>query len=780
MSVFRRRRIGLLQDQCNGLIDISSIASLVKPPICTGGIVPPPPSITVKMIFEDGKTMIYEDGPIMIYENFQSPFDWFNTDWIKRIPFTVNTNQVFPTVAGQTNFETLVSFQSDSIKGRPLSEFRFAIGEINNPPELPYEIEFYDDITGTLVAWVLLDDIKDETLIYAYFDNVNPVPPFNNSSGPSVWKLSNNVVAVYHMNQTSFGADSTQDSTGLHAGTPQGNLISVPGGKIDGSLKFDDAPASFITIPDDSALDPGTGPWTVTNWVFRRTSGSQILIAKEVGSVGWSVMMRNNDQWFLRFEDASSNIIRRNSDFAIIANLDTHLVGTYDGNQDANGIKLYKNGVIDPSSMDGNTPISNISVAALCTIAGGQTGFSRIENGDLSETRIYNIDLSADKIKTIHNNENNPTGPLGFFTQGAVELLTPPANWFDLTFKRRVLITINAGQITGTIINFPFLFNSILSDLIPANIQTNGEDVRFASEDGLTEFKVEIEKLDTGATSLQAWAKINSISDGTKFYMYYGKPSATLPPLADRQAVWSDYRAIYHMNQTSFGANSTLDSTVNVHNGTPQNSPVSSVGQIDGDVAFNGTNQFVEIPDAVNLDPGSGAWSVSCWLDSHGTSQHAFVGKQRSNGALDGWVFRHGDGFTLRLFVEFTGATNGFKVQSTVDVSADTLTLVSFTYPGGNLNAANVKIYINGVSVATLVTLNTLTSAISNDVNMNLAAGGSLPAAAAIDFLDGDVDEIHISADVKTPDLLEAEFNNQNDPDSPSGFYILGNVETIG
>ena len=61
-------------------------------------------------------------------------------------------------------------------------------------------------------------------------------------------------------------------------------------------------------------------------------------------------------------------------------------------------------------------------------------------------------------------------------------------------------------------------------------METNGEDIRFASIDGLTEFPVEIQQADTVTGLLIAWVKIPSISDGLEFFMYYDNPNASAFP----------------------------------------------------------------------------------------------------------------------------------------------------------------------------------------------------------------------------------------------------------
>ena len=192
-----------------------------------------------------------------------------------------------------------------------------------------------------------------------------------------------------------------------------------------------------------------------------------------------------------------------------------------------------------------------------------------------------------------------PDNTQALFGIGLFEIKKPiPDNWFNTSFKRRVLITINENQVPTTQTNFPFLFNSVLEDL--SNAQSLGEDIRFALPDK-TELKVEVENIETtmGASNfLIAWTKVPNIKDGTEFFMYFANPNASLPPLADRQEVWSDYNLVYHMNQDPSGGGSfILDSTVNSNNAfTGGSTVVSADGEIGKAIGFNRPSfQFLEM-----------------------------------------------------------------------------------------------------------------------------------------------------------------------------------------
>jgi len=348
-----------------------------------------------------------------------------------------------------------------------------------------------------------------------------------------------------------------------------------------------------------------------------------------------------------------------------------------------------------------------------------------------------------------------------------------PADWFDTDFLCRVAITIQGSQVlpAGGQTDFPFLFNSIVEDFKTKPLPT-GTDFRFALTNK-NEIPFEIEEYDRVNGRLVAWTKLN-VFDGLKFYVYYNNPAA-ITNVQNPAAVWSDYVAVYHLNQTTFGVNDTVDSTGNGHDGSTVNMDLATnqkPGQIDGSLLFNvDDTEFSLILDDNALDPGTGPWSVSAWINEDDTGRMDFVGKSRDGGAFDGWAFRTNGvaGNNRPLFTMRGASGKALIVQTTNEtISVSTQHLLAFTYPGGSLNASAAKIFVDGVDEPLDIIDNTLDVAVSTDVLLNIGdTGGTLPSFR---LWDGLIDEVHISADVKTPDFITTEFNNQ---DAPETFYNL-------
>ena len=138
-------------------------------------------------------------------------------------------------------------------------------------------------------------------------------------------------------------------------------------------------------------------------------------------------------------------------------------------------------------------------------------------------------------------------------------------------WNTRQKITINSNQITTTLQNFTLLVSISDSALSNSSVLPNGADIIFTSSDGFTILQHEIESFTNDATTgtLVAWVRLPTLSStgDTILYMYYNVSTASPIPYPD---VWdSDYEIIYHMDQSTFGAQSTLDSSGNDRHATP-------------------------------------------------------------------------------------------------------------------------------------------------------------------------------------------------------------------
>ena len=333
-----------------------------------------------------------------------------------------------------------------------------------------------------------------------------------------------------------------------------------------------------------------------------------------------------------------------------------------------------------------------------------------------------------------------------------------PGNWFDTDFKQRNLITINNSQVPTTQTDLPFLLsepnNSDFSVMKP-----NGEDIRFVSQDGLTVFDVEIESADNGAGFIIAWTKIPSISDGTEFYVYYNNPSAS--SAGTSTGVWSNYQAVYHLNQSVLGANSTKDSTGNTNDGTPQNfviGDLGAAGQINGAIDFPGVNAEIDVVNNGSLNITNDI-TVESWLKLPIAAGGCMF--QRST-VTTGYRFVM---FDFRIFlVIFTTPSGSISAGGATQINDDTL---HHALARRN-SSGDIEIFLDGVK-DNAVTPNR-TEPISDSATLASIGGDHFG------FFSGILDEVRVSNNALSNDFITTQFNNQS---TPASFYTIAPAEII-
>lgn len=352
----------------------------------------------------------------------------------------------------------------------------------------------------------------------------------------------------------------------------------------------------------------------------------------------------------------------------------------------------------------------------------------------------------------------------------AGEIMGYQSNWLGSKLQKRIPLTINAGQVPSTQTDFSLLFDDKYDDLIGA-VEA---ELRFAGSDNI-QLPYEIEKFDNVDGALVAWAKKPTVSDDDFVGIYFDNPGAV--DEQDSGLVWSDYNAVYHLNQTIFGASTTLDSSPNNESGTPQNmAAINQVpGQIDGSLEFDGIDEFVLMSSNPILDPGTGSWFVSAWIKPDTNTRKVIVGKQEGAAPNAGWSFRFSNTLTdRRLLVSIRDNTGVIRVRGDIRLTLGVLHHVVFTYDGSG-NASGVRIFVNGVEDVIDIEADTLIGEISTNIELNI---GDLGEVAPTSFVwNGNIDEVNMSGVIKpTPDFITTIFNNQN---NPSAFYTTGAVETI-
>lgn len=202
-------------------------------------------------------------------------------------------------------------------------------------------------------------------------------------------------------------------------------------------------------------------------------------------------------------------------------------------------------------------------------------------------------------------------------------------------WNRKQPITIQSSQVSGTsdLVDFPVLItldhlNSEIVDGGGHSALNGGGDIRFSSDAaGNNQLPIEVVEFVTSATpanrKCQIWVKVPNVSasSNTTIYIWYNKAGEVQPAKSSTygsQAVWSNYRAIWHMEEDPSGtAPQIFDSGVNANHGftaVPMLSNDSQPGQIGQSVDLNGTDELINAGNDASLNLGSNI-TLSGWVN---------------------------------------------------------------------------------------------------------------------------------------------------------------------
>lgn len=340
--------------------------------------------------------------------------------------------------------------------------------------------------------------------------------------------------------------------------------------------------------------------------------------------------------------------------------------------------------------------------------------------------------------------------------------------WLNPAFKYRKRIRIAAGVVTGTISNMPVMVN--LSDMgqhFWSNVDSTGKDIRVTDQYGQQESAIEVVSIDNVGKTGLLWFKAGSLSAtfDNDFYLYYGNASAVAyavtAPLG-RNGVWSDYGAVFHLDET---ANTTAGGYQNANgglNGTGVSMSQAAVtGKILGKAAdFDGVDDQITAASVYGI--GTANLSLSGWANITSTNQHGAWLKIGSSG--NGYGIGQGDGTSM--------SGNGGQIMMLYEavrwMATGYFVNLGWLHWYFTVDASGVpRLYINGALI------NSYAGAAPIQPTTQTLIGGDTNGSR----WDNDpVDEVRIAPKLIGAAQIAAEYKNQNTPNS---FYaVASNFET--
>ena len=258
-----------------------------------------------------------------------------------RNPLTFEFTGYATTVPDGEGFETIVLTPDEVVHLRPCN------------PDLPPPTDGYVVLTDVFIAAIRNDGV----VVGRCDDNY-----FNPTTGDLILINRYGLIATPTVKDNQGGGNCLPPPAGMTNWWPgDGDSVDIVGGQ-DGEFIDDattgpglvdwaftlDGDGDFINVADDSALDLGTGDFTVELWVnFNDTSGEQVLVEKWVqgdGFVdGWTLTKLDGNFLRLAFEiedgveaDLDSNVL------TVVPGLWYHFATTREGDT----FTLFMNGEV--------------------------------------------------------------------------------------------------------------------------------------------------------------------------------------------------------------------------------------------------------------------------------------------------------------------------------------------------------------------------------------------------------------------------------------------------
>ncbi len=339
------------------------------------------------------------------------------------------------------------------------------------------------------------------------------------------------------------------------------------------------------------------------------------------------------------------------------------------------------------------------------------------------------------------------------------------SDWYSAAWPRRVKITVDDSVVEDDVTNFPvYLDLSVLPAAFFDSVQSDGDDIRITTSDGVTELPYELVSINTGTDTgeLHFKATMGSTTD-SEFYIYYGNGSASgyaASATYGAQNVWTNSYSMRHAldDNPTTASPQFRDSTSN------SNDAVAYSGMTAGDVVAG------KIGSAIDLDGNDGGtfetalafagqFTASMWWRASTTgggdgNGFAIAGPAGANEKMGPWNTPEGT-----VFVRTSTASS----DNTATHPADrTWTYVVLTRDSSNV----VRLFLNGTT--TTLYGGAAQTGTSDWINF----GGETTQG-----FEGQLDELRFATTRRSAGWISTEYNNQS---NPQGFFSVSAEELIG
>jgi hypothetical protein len=371
---------------------------------------------------------------------------------------------------------------------------------------------------------------------------------------------------------------SGNDLAGLNNGTPTNGVGYAPG-VVDQGFSFN-GNSSYILVPDSPSLNL-TNELTVELWYnFSGTSSQGYgLIAKRAPyphgcNFGVDVAPAVGGTLNVYFQDPNYPSFQVSSTPAPSAGVFHHIAATFrQATSEQVEVGTYVDGqLVRIAALSGN--LARTVNAAPVTIGASDT-LGSFFGGVIDEPAIYARALSATEIQAIYNAWSSGKCPTPF----------PAAIYWQPSSQNVTAgqtATLNVGASGTAPLSYQWTFNgsnipgATASSLVLADVQTN----------------------QAGIYAVEVTNSMASVVSSNAVLSVLPTPACATVP-AGLVSWWQ--------------AESDANDSLSTNNGTLMNGAGFAQGEVGQAFTFNGANQFVQVPDALSLNP-TNALSLEAWV----------------------------------------------------------------------------------------------------------------------------------------------------------------------
>ncbi len=320
---------------------------------------------------------------------------------------TIRIDVVTGAVTGgpHVDFPLLVSFTDPVLRsiangGSVASDAGFDlvfVDDADGTQRLSYEIEQFDPIAGTLVAWVKVPQLTVATSVFLELGD--PTITTSQEDAAGVWAGYANVLHLA----------AVTDATGHATTTDEGTTAAV--GQIAGARTFDGATTDIVVsgVADNANVFDGGG--TFEAW-FLATGGGENGLGRVFDKNGVLACMgqaniQRSFEFGQGFTQRSANWLTQANTISL--NTWTHVVVTYDSSSTANNPTIYIDAVEKPSAAAAPPLGTAVPDDGNDLVIGDRSDSTRAFSGALDEIRFSKEIRDADWIATEFANQSDPS-----------------------------------------------------------------------------------------------------------------------------------------------------------------------------------------------------------------------------------------------------------------------------------------------------------------------------------------------------------------------------------